>query len=255
MDSKLSNRVPVIIVLVIGIILLVDIINVFVIGGPSFFSLIFKPGNAASTSGTSPAMVFPGISPGNNASAGSPASQAIFVPTTAIPVPTVKYVTVVTPIREETNNQSSLRIQSTSQPTQDQNDYALIYSQDLSFLSGQNMTAVAFDVKEPPLIINYNVFPVMVTDAMAFTNNSPSNKGREEIINNTRPSDFSRFTVTVYDRKSGGKIAQDGYGGLYGITPQKTFVVREAGSYIIQFEGESTEVHVDMLLKREGNIV
>jgi len=50
MERKLSDHAFKFIVLIIGIIIVVDIANVFVIGGPSVFSLIFKPGNTISTS-------------------------------------------------------------------------------------------------------------------------------------------------------------------------------------------------------------
>ncbi|MFA5212719.1 MAG: hypothetical protein WC406_05270 [Methanoregula sp.] len=106
----------------------------------------------------------------------------------------------------------------------------------------------------PPLVINFTVSPVMVKDVMAITNNTQSNKGREELINITRPSEFSSFTVTIFDRETGKKIDRDGYGGIYDLLPENTYIVREAGNYLIQFEGANTNVHVTMFLKKKGNI-
>ena len=257
MDSRLSDRVPVIIVFVIGVILFIDLVNVFFIGGPSFFSLIFKSGNAASGSGSSPAVTVTEKSSVVNVQASPPPGSVIFVPTMATPVPVVSYVSVVTPIVTQTDDLTTfLRTPPTVPVTPEQDTYIYIYSGNLSYLSGESPTAVAFDVKEPPLVINYNVIPVIVKDSKVAVNRSAKKELRTDMmINFTYPSPDSSFFITIYDRKSGEKIAQDGYGRLYGLIPQKTFIVREVGSYIVQFEGSESEAHVDMLLKREGNIV
>ncbi|MDD1693359.1 MAG: hypothetical protein LUQ71_01415 [Methanoregula sp.] len=255
MDLKLSDHVPIIIVLIIGFILVVDLVNVFFIGGPSFFSLIFKSGNAASASNTLPAT---GNSSVALVSAGTSTGSAIFVPTTATPVPVVSYISVVTPIESSSDDQPVYRMLTEPARTQPQDTYAYIYSGNLSYYHGEAPTAMAFDVKEPPLVINYQVIPMITDDSRIVKNQTESAKKAgqtDQLVNSTYASPQSAFTVTVYDRNSGGEIAQDGYGLAYGMIPEKTFTVREAGSYIIQLDGKFVDVHVDMLLKREGNIV
>ena len=273
MERKLSDHAFKFIVLIIGIIIVVDIANVFVIGGPSVFTLIFKPGNTISTS------EIVSSSAGNtnlltmNASANaiqnetggtvpvvqkaanpSGTIQAIYVPTKATPVPTVHYVTVVTPIQTGTVESSQFVVRPTPQAIPEQDEYVPIYSEDLSYITTSVPTAVAFSVVNPPLVINFTVSPVMVKDIMAITNNTQSNKGREELINVTRPSEFSSFTVIIFDRETGKEIDRDGYGGVYDRLPDSTYSLREAGSYLIQFEGANTNVHVTMFLKKKGNI-
>ncbi len=255
MNQSKTDRTLIIIVAIIGIILLVDIINVFIIGGPSVLTLISRQGSPAFANETPAPVEKTGIPAKMVASSPVSASDAIFVPTKATPVPTVKYVSVVTPIvTSENARSSSPNILPTTQPPKEEN-YVLIYAEDLSYVSGKVPTAVSFDVKNPPLVINYNISPVMVFDSRYATNSSALKELRTDIlINSTYPSPDAVFTVSVFDKTTGGKVAEDGYGRLYGITPKKTFVIREAGRYIIQFYGDDVDAHVEMLLKREGNI-
>lgn len=266
MDRILSDRTVKIIVVIIGIILVVDVANVFVVGGPSVFSLLFKPGTAGSSS---PGTVY-SVSPLNDASGNvtynldgknvsargaSNASEAIYVPTKATPVPTVQYVTEVTPIPTATSEPvSPSRVQSSTQSNQNTDNYALIYSKDLSFYENGTPTAVAFNVVKPPLIINFTVTPDLTHRTKVITNRTSTKDYPDSILNLTRPSEFSRFTITIYDRNTGKEIDQDGYGGIYDQCAENTYTLREAGSYQIQFEGENSIVHVDMFLNREGNI-
>ncbi|MEN6611280.1 MAG: hypothetical protein ABFC24_10585 [Methanoregulaceae archaeon] len=266
MDRILSDRAIKIIVVIIGIILVVDVANVFVVGGPSVFSLMFKSG----TTGSSSMGTVYSVSPVNDASGNvtynfdgknvsawgaSNASEAIYVPTKATPVPTVQYVTEVTPVQTATSQPVSLsHVQSSTQTNQDTDNFALIYSKDMSFYENGTPTAVAFDVVQPPLIINFTVIPDITHRTKVITNRTSTKAYPDSVLNITRPSEFSRFTLTIYDRNTGKEIDQDGYGGIYDQCAENTYTLREAGSYQIQFDGENSIVHVDMYLNREGNI-
>jgi len=255
MDQKLSDRLPIIIVFIIGIILVIDLVNVFVIGGPSFFSLIFKPGTAASGN---PAAGIPSGTLENNASLNNPSNSAIFVPTTATPVPVVSYVSEVTPIVKNTDYSPVFRTLATPAVTQETDTYALIYSRNLSYLLLENPTAVAFDVKEPPMLITYHIMPMMEQDSKLAVNNTPSAKkagATEELVNTTYVSPEAVFTITVYDRTTGREIEKDGFGADYGLFIEKTMTVREAGTYLVQFDGRYVNAQVDIQIKRDGNIV
>lgn len=261
MDRIVSDRAFKIIVVIIGIILVADIVNVFVIGGPSIFTLIFKPGSTVSTPGTSSSSVAVAggvnqVSPQNSVLANVTANQAIYVPTKPTPVPTVSYVSVVTPIRTTTDDQSSLRhVQPTTQTTEGQDDYVAIYSDDLSYSTTDIPSAVACDLKNPPLIIKYTISPNMTLDSINHYNHTATHPGADELINVTRPSDYAWFTVTIYNKETGQEVAQDGYGGVYDQFAQKTYTNRTAGNYLIQFDGANLNAHVDMFIKREGNLI
>jgi len=262
MDRILSDRAFKIIVLVIGIILVVDIVNVFALGGPSVFSLIFKSGNTSeksSSAAENPNLVSPVPSQANstlNQTTGSSSSsiQAIYVPTKATPIPTVRYVSSVTPIKVAATKSPLRAVQPTAETTEEQDNYVAIYSNDLSYGTTDVPSAVAFDVVNPPLIIKYTISPKMTLDSRLIYNHTASQPGRDELINTTYPSEYAWFTATIYDKETGQEVAQEGYGPDYGLFPQKTYTYRTAGNYLIQFDGANSNVHVDMFLKKEGNM-
>jgi|GEM_PF-1936122 len=274
MDRILSDRAIKILIVIVGIIVIIDVVNVFAMGGPSVFALIFKQGATGSTTGTSsssgenvnrfsPLSAAPAnatfLQAGENSTAGSGSSpgdiQAIYVPTKATPEPTVRYVTAVTPIQAETSESSLRYVQPQTQTLEVEDNYVTIYSDDLSYQTTGTPTAVALKVAEPPLIINFTVSPTMTLDSKLIYNHTATHQGHDELVNVTRPSESSRFTVTIYDKDTGMQVDQDGYGGVYDQLADNTYTLREAGNYLIQFNGANADVHVDMFLKREGNIV
>jgi hypothetical protein len=267
MDRIISDRTFRFVLVIIGIILVIDIANVFIVGGPSVFAFLLKPAHTVTASeGTassggfnplsSPGNRSPGVAPVRTGTTGQPGDiQAIYVPTKATPVPTVNYVTAVTPIRTPVPDYTPRIVASSVQTTQKPEDYALIYSNDLSYLSSTTPTAVVLDVTEPPLIVRYSVSPRITLDSKYFYNHTGTNKAREELLNVSRPSESSWFTVTIYDKATGQELAQDGYGEIFSALPDKTFTWRTAGSFLVQFDGENSDVHVEMLLKKEGNLI
>jgi hypothetical protein len=117
---------------------------------------------------------------------------------------------------------------------------------------------VAFDVKEPPMLITYRILPMMEQDSKMVVNNTPSAKkagATDQLVNTTYASPEAVFTITVYDRNTGREIAKDGFGADYGLFTEKTMTVREAGTYLVQFDGRYVDAQVDIQIKREGNIV
>lgn len=264
MDRILSDRAVRVIVVIIGIILIIDIANVFVVGGPSVVSLLFKTGDSGSPGTVYQVAPFNDIPEnatynldGKNVSATglTNASDAIFVPTKATPVPTVAYVTEVTPVATATPEPmvpSSVLL--AQQKTSVEDEYALIYSRDMSFYENGTPVAVVFDVKKPPLVINFTVIPDIAHRTKVITNRTSTKDYPDAVLNLSRPSEFSRFTITIYDSTTGKEVDQDGYGGIYDQCTDNTYTLREAGSYRVRFDGENTIVHVDMYLPREGNI-
>jgi hypothetical protein len=259
MDRIVSDRAVKIIVIIIAIIVVADIANVFVLGGPSVVSLIFKPGgNAAATnSSLVPSVGNVQATPMPNQGAGSSGNSisAIYVPTTATPIPTVQFVNAVTPIQTQDTGSSLAYVMPTAQTTSDPaEDYVAIYSNALNFTSADNPQATAFVLANPPLVINYTVDPLYTTDAHYVYNHTATHAGAYEYQNVTRPSEHSWFTITVYDKDTGQQLDQTGYGGLYSWDTQDTYTFRQAGNLLIQFDGENINAQVDMFIKKEGNI-
>jgi hypothetical protein len=261
MDRILSDRAIKIIVLLIAIILVVDIVNVFALGGPSVFSLIFKSGNASEKSSSAVensnpvSPVHTAVDSSLNQTTGSSSNsiQAIYVPTKATPIPTVRYVSSVTPIKVATTQSSLRAVQPSAETTEEQDNYVAIYSNDLAYTTDVP-SAVAFDVVNPPLVIKYTVYPNMTTDSINHYNHTATHPGADELINVTRPMESAWFTVTIYNKDTGQEVTQTGYGGIYDQFSQKTYTYRTAGNYLIQFDGANSNVHVDMFLKKEGNL-
>lgn len=256
MDRILSDRAVKIVVVVIGVIVIADVLNVFVLGGPSVFALLFKPGgNAAGNSSPASSVGNVSVSLTPNQAAGNPANSisAIYVPTTATPIPTIKYVSVVTPIQTSGTESSLMYVAPTAQTTTDQSDYAAIYSNALNFTSDSS-SAVAFNVVNPPLVINYTVTPVNTVETKYIYNHTATHPGAYENRSFTRPSEQAWFTITVYDKDTGQQLDQTGFGGQYSWDTQDTYTFRKAGNLLIQFDGQNANVQIDMFLKKEGNI-
>jgi len=261
MDRIVSDRAVKIIVLIIGIILVIDLMNVFIVGGPSVFSLIFKSGNAASASEISSGTIIKqtAIDESGSRNVGdlSMSAEAIYVPTKATPVATIAYVQEVTPIPKTT---TTIRLFAPP-PTQvslEKEEYVLIYSKDLTYLPSNAPTAVAVNVIKPPLVIKFIVEPVMTSHVSVSINRSAKKSGpssTDTLYNTTFPSENARFTATIYDKETGQKLDEDGYGGFYDQVVDNTFTVRKAGNYLVQFDGKQSTVHVEMELKKEGNII
>jgi hypothetical protein len=271
MDRLVSDRGFKLIVLIVGIILAVDVVNVFVVGGPSVSSLLFRPGNAVAASEVSSLppennQVSPVYAPpadtvprgaGGNISAvqkvGSPSATmpAIYVPTKETPVPVVQYCTEVTPI-VPSKDEPVERYVPLPTPTPLPDEYVTIYSKNLTYPN--EPTALAFDIKEAPLVIRYTVSPTNIHDFKVATNRTATKAYPEISFNITRPSEDAWFTVTVFDRETGQRLEDDGYGETYGLVPEHTFTVHETGKYLIQFDGANANVQIDMRIKRKGNI-
>ncbi len=255
MDRILSDRAFKIIVLVVGILVLVDVVNVFVLGGPSVFTLLFKPGGtAAGNSSPIPSADNVPVTPTLKQTAVSSLNgvPAIYVPTTATPIPTVPYVSVVTPIQTSNEGTIPTYVMPAAQTSTDQNDYMAIYSNNLAFIT-DSPTAVAFNVGNPPLLINYTVTPTTTVDYNYYYNHTATQAGTWMYDNVTRPSEHAWFTITIYDKDTGKQVDQSGYGGIYGWTPQNTYSLRKSGNFLIQFDGENANVLVNMFLSKEGN--
>lgn len=265
-----SDRVFQIIVVIAVIILAVDLINVLFVGGPSVSTLVFKPGTPVAASEiSSQAPVYnaqvtqPGTASAASRGAGENISSvqkvasttgaipAIYVPTKATPVPVVEYVVEVTPM-PTARSESTLRYVPPVTQAPPQDEYVTIYSKNLTY--PDQPTALAFTVKEPPLIIRFTVSPVIITDFKVVTNRSGTKAYPEAAFNLTRASENSWFTVTVYDRETGEIFDEDGFGETFNQHLDHTLVVHEAGCYLVQFDGANANVQVDMLLKRAGNV-
>lgn len=267
MDHLLRDKYFRLFVVIIGIIIVADIVNVFVIGGPSIFSAILSKGTGAGMSAAGGAAL---NIPLNNESATSSghsergvaaisgtgisenSGDDIYVPTKATPIPTVNYVTEVTPVGTTSASATLRYVAPTATQEEIADTFVAIYSKDFTYTVNSTPSAVAVDVSRPPLIINFTVTPDMAHRLKVIDNRTGTKAYNTTTYHISRPSEEAWFTVTIYDRNTGQKIDEDGFGGTFDLLTDNEYTLRQAGSYQIQFNGQFTSAHVDMFLDRDN---
>jgi hypothetical protein len=131
-------------------------------------------------------------------------------------------------------------------------EYLTIYS-----LNGQqaqaNLPYVLFDLYNPPLVIDYTVTPINITDVKELDYKIESTRHHEN-ISVSRPYEQSWFSVIVRDNVTGNVVLEDGYGKTYTQQPAKQLVLYKGGNYRFEFSGGSAVVNLTMKVKKEGNI-
>jgi len=173
---------------------------------------------------------------------GNPLSQS----TTPTPI----YVEEVTPfvsIMPTTEPHTVL----TSAPAP-QDIYCRIYSTTNTY--SYNKTAVAFDLKYPPMYINYTVKPSNITYKDVIDRHI-TGQGEEEITVD-KYSPLSWFEVTVRSKTTPDKIyLQDGFGEAKGYTLylNRTLKIVNRDDMQIEFYGNNITATASVWVKPEGN--
>jgi hypothetical protein len=170
------------------------------------------------------------------------------VSTTAPPT----YVTISTPyMTPEPTSTLIYRTVPIISPVKE--DYVVIYSarnQPFAF----NKTAVSFDLKNAPMLIDFQLSNTNITrnisgDSRVLTN--------EWTFNNTIYYDpIAYFEVTVREKTTGNIVLQDGFGQSkqYGTETTRHLKVFSAGNYLIEFGGNKVIANINISVKREENI-
>jgi hypothetical protein len=132
----------------------------------------------------------------------------------------------------------------------DPKEYVTIFKNNQSY-NLENSYKISFDLKNPPMVIRYKVVPQNITDIKWFEPRDAKKKNDTATVN--RPDEFAWFELKIYDKS--GLYTRQGWGRLYGIplTTQE-IVVRNDGTYQIEFSGQAVAVSSEVLVKKEGNI-
>jgi hypothetical protein len=179
---------------------------------------------------------------GTSSSGGNPLNPA----TTETP----NYVTEVTPytsLMPTTQPHTML----TAAPVP-QDIYCRIYSTKNTY--NYNKTAVAFDLKYPPMYINYTVKPSNVTYKDVI-DRKITGQGEEEITVD-KYSPLSWFEVTVRSKTTPDKIyIQDGFGESKGYTLylNRTLKIVNRDDMQVEFFGNNITATASVWVKPEGN--
>jgi len=172
------------------------------------------------------------------------------VPTSIVTtVPPPVYVTIETPYATPTI--AYWTITPTVFPIKD--DYVVIYS-----LKNQpfaySKSAVSFDLKNPPMQIDYSLSVTNVTRNLEGNSRVLTNEWTTYQTNNYDPMAY--FEVFVREKSTGNIVLQDGFGQSkqYGNENIRRLTVYRSGNYIIEFNGNMLSANVNLSVKREGNI-
>ncbi len=167
------------------------------------------------------------------------------VTTTSTPI----YVTIETPYPTPTIPYST--IPATVSPIKE--DYVVIYSiknQPFSY----NKSAVSFDLKNPPMLIDFSLSVTNVTRNSEGSSRTLSNEWTTFQTNDYDPMAY--FEVIVREKSTGNIVLQEGFGQSkqYGTEKSRHLKVYSAGNYLIEFAGNKVTANVNLSVKREGNI-
>lgn len=116
-----------------------------------------------------------------------------------------------------------------------------------------NRTAKTFDLKNPPMYINYTINkPYNVTGTRIST--SKTGAKTEERIRYSYYNPHSYLDITIRNPTSGEIYQQDGFGKDYGYMLNKTMQVTKTGNLLIEISGYNTTSSVGFWVKPSGNL-
>ena len=182
------------------------------------------------------------------------------VTTNPTPTPITGFVTIETPYVtlepvsvSGTANPAAYPALSPGTPIPE--DYVVIYSinnQPFAY----NKTAVSFDLKNPPMLIDFDVSAGNITGERTFTGRSGTDSGKDLLIKTDYLDPGAWFEITVREKSSGTIVLQDGFGQAkqYGTEHPRHLKVLTSGNYLIEFGGNKLTANLNLSVKREGNI-
>ena len=236
------------------------LVLVILVLATSVFSFTSDPGTLANNSSTVMNNPSAGLARINNTTFAAsvfqqPVSMITPIPPLTTPKPTPQYVTVEQIIPEadtgpQSHQEEYAQLAAVENFLYDPRDYLTIFENDMEY-NLVNAYRISFDMKNPPMIIRYNVIPRNITDVKWF-----EPRDAKKVIDNAtinRPDEESWFEITII--RDGAVYDEVGWGRIYGIPLyQQEYVIRDPGLYAIEFSGRFTSVSTEVLVKREGNI-
>jgi len=114
-----------------------------------------------------------------------------------------------------------------------------------------NGTAFTFDLKNPPMYINYSVVPANVSEKKVATMGY-SNK-TEYYLQYTAYDPQSYLEITVRNKTSGEIYLQDGFGKEYSTYLQRTLKVLKQDDMLVEIKGNKITATINAWVKPAGN--
>jgi hypothetical protein len=161
-----------------------------------------------------------------------------------------RFVTAATPF--ETQAQETVGYNTIITQTRPPEDVTcLIYLEQFDWQFYPNKTAFAFDLKNPPMYMNYTIIdPYIIKD----TKIARDNTGADKIVNVEYPAPFSYLEITARDKDTGEIYMQDGYGKSYGYyTNNSDIRLSKTGNMLIEVSGYNVSGAIGFWAKPYGN--
>jgi len=119
-------------------------------------------------------------------------------------------------------------------------------------MAGYSGKAFTFNLKNPPMYINYSVIPTNVTVNKVYTNTN-TKKTETRTFSDYSPSSW--FEVTVRDNATREIILQDGFGPNKGYSTYltRTLKVLKTGDLLVEFRGSDITASATIWVKPIGN--
>jgi len=205
-------------------------------------------------------LLFSGCVTPTKVATSSSASSTYYVTETTSATTTVSppsYVTSATPFG--TSNAAGMNGSSGSSnpyatPTPIPSDLSCLIYQNTQYFS-YNTTAVAFDLKTPPMYITYSVIPFNITVVKYVKSGYGSNNWVTLQYSDYAP--YSWFEITVRDKASGKIYLQDGFGQAQGMriyTNATLGPVLNSGDLLVEMTGKNITATTGIWVKPQGNI-
>lgn len=131
--------------------------------------------------------------------------------------------------------------------------YVNIYKIHESELINDKIPPVLFNLLNPPLIIDFDVTAINITDEKYFEYKVMSTV-HQETVDIIRPYENAKFLIQVIDNNSSRVVTEDGYGGEYGLQSPKKLTVMERGNYSIRLSGMYVNVSLSIEVPNEMNV-
>ena len=154
------------------------------------------------------------------------------------------YLTPATPYPTATSAMAGPTLSRPTEVPPTPDPYVTLYDRTTEFSPAHPRDAYSFNLTAPPLIIEFDVEPKMVTREKHTTSDYGSKK--DVVVKQTYPSEDAWFTVTVRERESGKIVAEDGFGKGFGTATDKRIYLGKYGDYLIELSGNEVKVHVEM---------
>lgn len=171
---------------------------------------------------------------------------------TPTPIPDdTRYLTQVPTYTVAADNGPTYRnLSFLAEPTPIKQVYQEIYNNELSLKD--YTVAYAYDLKNPPLVINLDIKPKIDSRTIWYeskTGSYDSNGNRADVyVTTPQMSPNAWFEIIIRDKSTGNIVIDDGFGRNFGGDTKRTITVRNYGNYQIDMSGNEVNVTVKMYI-------